>query len=55
MRCSWYPLGRPVGTTVYPGMMVTASKLHDLINWAGYEISLNDVCVRKQGHREAMA
>ena len=21
---SWYPLGRPVGTTIYPGMQVTA-------------------------------
>ena len=20
----WYPLGRPVGTTIYPGMQVTA-------------------------------
>jgi len=44
-RCSWYPLGRPVGTTVYPGMMVTAAKLHTFLNWAGYEISLNDVYV----------
>merc|ERR1719446_991399 len=21
---SWYPLGRPVGTTIYPGMQITA-------------------------------
>jgi dolichyl-diphosphooligosaccharide---protein glycosyltransferase len=39
---SWYPLGRPVGTTIYPGMQVTAVfiKNHVLSNW-----SLNDVCV----------
>lgn len=21
---SWYPLGRPVGTTIYPGMQITS-------------------------------
>merc|ERR1719482_239943 len=21
---SWYPLGRPIGTTIYPGMQITA-------------------------------
>jgi len=24
---SWYPLGRPVGTTIYPGMQITAVAL----------------------------
>jgi len=38
---SWYPLGRPVGTTIYPGMQVTAVwiKNHVLLDW-----SINDVC-----------
>jgi dolichyl-diphosphooligosaccharide--protein glycosyltransferase len=38
---SWYPLGRPVGTTIYPGMQVTAVFLkHYLLpSW-----SLNDIC-----------
>ena len=37
----WYPLGRPVGSTIYPGMQFTAVfiKNHILPNW-----SLNDVC-----------
>ncbi|CAB9527217.1 glycosyltransferase subunit STT3A [Seminavis robusta] len=37
----WYPLGRPVGTTIYPGMQVTAVAIHRylLSHW-----SLNDVC-----------
>jgi dolichyl-diphosphooligosaccharide---protein glycosyltransferase len=37
----WYPLGRPVGTTIYPGMQFTAVyiKRYLLDNW-----SLNDVC-----------
>ena len=38
----WYPLGRPVGTTIYPGMQFTAVFLKNYIlpDW-----SLNDVCV----------
>jgi len=37
----WYPLGRPVGTTIYPGMQVTAVmiKKYLLPNW-----SINDIC-----------
>ena len=41
----WYPLGRPVGTTIYPGMQMTAVYLKNFLNnQVGYEISLNDVC-----------
>ena len=37
----WYPLGRPVGTTIYPGMQFTAVwiKRYLLEDW-----TLNDVC-----------
>ena len=37
----WYPLGRPVGSTIYPGMQFTAVwiKRYLLPDW-----SLNDVC-----------
>jgi len=37
----WYPLGRPVGTTIYPGMQVTSVfiKNHLLPDW-----SINDIC-----------
>jgi len=40
---SWYPLGRPVGTTIYPGMQVTAVWIKRYI--MGDKMSLNDVCV----------
>jgi len=40
---SWYPLGRPVGTTIYPGMQVTAVWIKRYI--MGDTMSLNDVCV----------
>ena len=42
---SWYPLGRPVGTTIYPGMQITAVALWRALNALGIEMSLNDVCV----------
>eukprot|EP00949_MAST-11_sp_MAST-11-sp1_P005397 g5397.t1 len=42
---SWWPLGRPIGTTIYPGMQVTAVFLWRQLNALGISISLNDVCV----------
>merc|ERR1712216_1048198 len=41
---SWYPLGRPVGTTIYPGMQITSVTIWNVMNAAGFPISLNDVC-----------
>ena len=38
----WYPLGRPVGTTIYPGMQFTAVFLKRYI--FGNSMSLNDIC-----------
>jgi dolichyl-diphosphooligosaccharide--protein glycosyltransferase len=41
----WYPLGRPVGTTIYPGIQATAAGMYYTANALGFEVSLNDVCV----------
>ena len=46
---SWYPLGRPVGTTIYPGMQITSVAIWNALGVLqpaiGMEaISLNDVC-----------
>jgi len=42
---SWYPLGRPVGTTIYPGMQIIAVGIWKVLNeYIGYSITLNDVC-----------
>jgi dolichyl-diphosphooligosaccharide--protein glycosyltransferase len=42
---SWYPLGRPVGTTIYPGMQMVSVFIWRVLNdYVGYKISLNDVC-----------
>jgi hypothetical protein len=38
----WYPLGRPVGTTIYPGMQFIAVFIKRYV--VGDYMSLNDVC-----------
>ena len=42
---SWYPLGRPVGTTIYPGMQITSCVICKALELIGQPMSLNDVCV----------
>ena len=53
---SWYPLGRPVGTTIYPGLQFTAAGLYHGSRFLGglgvpvfplwmARVTLNDVCV----------
>eukprot|EP00756_Hemistasia_phaeocysticola_P009362 Hpha_TRINITY_DN14869_c3_g5::TRINITY_DN14869_c3_g5_i1::g.169565::m.169565/K07151/STT3; dolichyl-diphosphooligosaccharide--protein glycosyltransferase len=41
---SWYPLGRPVGTTIYPGMQFASVTIWKLLNSFGIDISVNDTC-----------
>eukprot|EP00658_Telonema_sp_P-2_P016713 TRINITY_DN16480_c0_g1_i11.p1 TRINITY_DN16480_c0_g1~~TRINITY_DN16480_c0_g1_i11.p1 ORF type:complete len:804 (+),score=264.46 TRINITY_DN16480_c0_g1_i11:71-2413(+) len=41
---SWYPLGRPVGTTIYPGMQITSVAIWKTLAAMGAPMSLNDVC-----------
>ena len=43
---SWYPFGRSVGTTTYPGLQLTAVTLHGIRKWLGgrWIMSLNDIC-----------
>ncbi|KAK3268373.1 Dolichyl-diphosphooligosaccharide--protein glycosyltransferase subunit stt3b [Cymbomonas tetramitiformis] len=42
---SWYPLGRIVGGTVYPGLMWTAANLYWLLQLVTLTASLREVCV----------
>ena len=52
---SWYPIGRPIGTTIYPGMQMTAVAIWRVLKldfWRtllrdifSVRMSLNDVCV----------
>lgn len=43
---SWYPLGRPVGTSIFPGMQFTAVGIKNLLDFGGEKtsMSLNDIC-----------
>lgn len=42
---SWYPLGRIVGGTVYPGIMATAAVMHRVLNTIGFHVNIREVCV----------
>lgn len=43
---AWYPLGRAVGVTVYPGMMLTAALADLILNKAlAMDIELKNICV----------
>ena len=43
---SWYPIGRPIGKSIYPGMQVAAAVIHWFLKAVGQPLPLNDVCVR---------
>eukprot|EP01138_Halocafeteria_seosinensis_P011669 gb/GECG01011925.1/.p1 GENE.gb/GECG01011925.1/~~gb/GECG01011925.1/.p1 ORF type:complete len:901 (+),score=82.58 gb/GECG01011925.1/:1-2703(+) len=42
---SWYPLGRIVGGTIYPGLMSTAAALHQVLNSLNITVNVRNVCV----------
>ena len=42
---AWYPLGRIVGGTVYPGLMVTSGFIHWMLNSLHFPVHIRDVCV----------
>ncbi|XP_037809042.1 dolichyl-diphosphooligosaccharide--protein glycosyltransferase subunit STT3B [Lucilia sericata] len=42
---AWYPLGRIVGGTVYPGLMITSGGIHYLLHALNIPIHIRDICV----------
>ncbi|KJE94826.1 oligosaccharyl transferase STT3 subunit [Capsaspora owczarzaki ATCC 30864] len=42
---AWFPLGRIVGGTVYPGLMFTSGLIHWVMNSLNIPIHIRDVCV----------
>eukprot|EP00126_Sphaerothecum_destruens_P015618 Sdes_comp9647_c0_seq1m1141 len=42
---AWYPLGRIVGGTVYPGLMITSAAVHWVLNTLNIPIHIRDICV----------
>ena len=42
---SWYPLGRIVGGTAYPGLMGTSYVFHKILNMLHFTIQVRNMCV----------
>lgn len=42
---AWYPLGRIVGGTVYPGLMLTSGLIHWTLSLLNIPVHIRDVCV----------
>merc|ERR1712045_965160 len=42
---AWYPLGRIVGGTVYPGLMVTSGSIHYILASLNIPTNIRDICV----------
>lgn len=42
---SWYPLGRIVGGTVFPGLMLTAGFVHRVLHLLNITVDIRNVCV----------
>ena len=42
---AWYPLGRIIGGTIYPGLMVTSAVLHFFANLVNVTLDVRNVCV----------
>ncbi|KAF4518973.1 hypothetical protein B566_EDAN007760 [Ephemera danica] len=42
---AWYPLGRIVGGTVYPGLMITSGAIHYVLHALNIPIHIRDICV----------
>lgn len=41
----WYPLGRIVGGTIYPGLMVTAGATYWILHFFRFSVQIRNVCV----------
>ncbi|KAF2296822.1 hypothetical protein GH714_005585 [Hevea brasiliensis] len=42
---SWYPLGRIIGGTLYPGLMVTAAIIYWTLRFLRFAVHIREVCV----------
>lgn len=42
---AWYPLGRIIGGTIYPGLMVTSTALYNFLHFLNINIDIRNVCV----------
>lgn len=42
---AWYPLGRIIGGTIYPGLMVTSAAIYNVLNYLHITVHIREICV----------
>jgi len=42
---AWYPLGRIIGGTIYPGLMITSVIIHGFLHLINFTVDIREVCV----------
>lgn len=42
---AWYPLGRIVGGTTFPGLMIVSGSIHSVLQFLNIDIHIRDICV----------
>uniref|UniRef100_A0A4W3H813 Dolichyl-diphosphooligosaccharide--protein glycosyltransferase subunit STT3A n=1 Tax=Callorhinchus milii TaxID=7868 RepID=A0A4W3H813_CALMI len=42
---AWYPLGRIIGGTIYPGLMITSATLYHVLHFFHITVDIRNVCV----------
>lgn len=42
---AWYPLGRIIGGTIYPGLMLTAGSIYYVLHFFNITVAIRNVCV----------
>lgn len=42
---AWYPLGRVVGGTIYPGLMATSGVIYNILHALNLPVDVRNVCV----------
>jgi dolichyl-diphosphooligosaccharide--protein glycosyltransferase len=42
---AWYPLGRVVGGTVYPGLMATSGVIYNILHALNLPVDIRNICV----------
>ncbi|VIO88742.1 Uncharacterized protein BM_BM9516 [Brugia malayi] len=42
---AWYPLGRIIGGTIYPGLMLTSALIHRILHFVHFTLHVREICV----------
>ncbi|CAG0880587.1 unnamed protein product [Darwinula stevensoni] len=42
---AWYPLGRIIGGTIYPGLMLTSTAIYHILHFLNVTIHIREICV----------